>query len=31
LQEIIDQLLLLRETPKREENPAIYHLDVAAM
>ena len=30
-QDIIDQLLALREQPRREENPSIYHLDVAAM
>ena len=30
-QKIVDQLLALRATPKREEKPYIYHLDVAAM
>lgn len=29
--EIIEQLEMLRDSPLREEEPFIYHLDVAAM
>eukprot|EP00960_Hanusia_phi_P004316 125836-Hanusia_phi.AAC.4 len=30
-EKIVKMLEALRETPRREENPSIYHLDVAAM
>jgi DNA polymerase epsilon subunit 1 len=29
--QIIEQLEMLRDTPNREEEPVVYHLDVAAM
>ncbi len=31
VQDVVEKLSMLRDTPNRLENPIIYHLDVAAM